>query len=66
MCRLRAVGPYIGSSRLRAEVVYFRDLAEFGATIGAAAEQLGISGTAIEKDYWVTPGTSGIAARLRQ
>jgi len=35
-------------------VVYFRDLAEFGATIGAAAEQLGISGTAIEKDYWVT------------
>src|SRR5215470_14781206 len=54
MCRLRAVGPYIGSSRLRAEAVYFRDLAEFGATIGAAAEQLGISGTASEKDYWVT------------
>ena len=32
----------------------FRDLGEFGPTIGAAAEQLGISPTAIEKDYWVT------------
>jgi hypothetical protein len=32
----------------------FRDSDEFGSTIGAAAEQLGISPTAVEKDYWVT------------
>jgi Nucleotidyl transferase AbiEii toxin, Type IV TA system len=32
----------------------FRDSDEFGPTIGAAAEQLGISPTAVEKDYWVT------------
>lgn len=32
----------------------FRDSNEFGPTIGAAAEQLGISATAVEKDYWVT------------
>jgi hypothetical protein len=32
----------------------FRDAGEFGPTIDAAAEQLGISSTAIEKDYWVT------------
>lgn len=32
----------------------FRDLAEFGPTLDAAAERLGISPTAIEKDYWVS------------
>ena len=32
----------------------FRDSGEFGPTIGATAEQLGISPTAVEKDYWVT------------
>lgn len=32
----------------------FRDSGEFEPTINAAAEQLGISPTAIEKDYWVT------------
>lgn len=30
----------------------FRDTREFGPTLDAAAEQLGISATAIEKDYW--------------
>ena len=32
----------------------FRDSGEFGPTIDAAAEQLRISSTAIEKDYWAT------------
>ncbi len=32
----------------------FRDSDEFGPTVDAAAEQFGISPTAIEKDYWVT------------
>ncbi len=32
----------------------FRDTREFGPTLDAAAEQLGISATAIEKDYWVS------------
>lgn len=32
----------------------FSDLDEFGPTIDAAAERLGISATAIEKDYWVS------------
>ncbi|HZJ07791.1 MAG TPA: nucleotidyl transferase AbiEii/AbiGii toxin family protein [Nocardioidaceae bacterium] len=32
----------------------FRDTGEFGPTLDAAAEQLGISTTAIEKDYWVS------------
>ncbi len=32
----------------------FRDLPEFGPTLDAAAERLGISATAIEKDYWVS------------
>jgi Nucleotidyl transferase AbiEii toxin, Type IV TA system len=32
----------------------FRDSGEFGPTIGATAERLGISPTAVEKDYWVT------------
>lgn len=32
----------------------FRDLPEFGPTIDAAAERLGISATAVEKDYWVS------------
>jgi len=30
----------------------FRDLVEFGPTLDAAAERLGISPTAVEKDYW--------------
>lgn len=32
----------------------FRDRPEFGPTIDAAAERLGISATAVEKDYWVS------------
>lgn len=32
----------------------FRDSDEFGPTVGAAAERLGISPTAVKKDYWVT------------
>ncbi|HVA08663.1 MAG TPA: nucleotidyl transferase AbiEii/AbiGii toxin family protein [Acidimicrobiales bacterium] len=32
----------------------FADLREFGPTLDAAAEQLGISPTAVEKDYWVS------------
>ena len=32
----------------------FRDASEFGPTLDAAAERLGISATAIEKDYWVS------------
>jgi hypothetical protein len=31
-----------------------RDSDEFGPTVDAAAERLGISPTAVEKDYWVT------------
>ena len=32
----------------------FADLDEFGPTLDAAAERLGISPTAVEKDYWVS------------
>ncbi len=32
----------------------FRDADEFGPTLDAASEQLGISPTAVEKDYWVS------------
>jgi predicted nucleotidyltransferase component of viral defense system len=32
----------------------FRDTSEFGPTLDAAAERLGISATAVEKDYWVS------------
>lgn len=32
----------------------FRDTNEFGPTVEAAAERLGISATAVEKDYWVS------------
>jgi hypothetical protein len=32
----------------------FRDSEEFGPTLDAAAEHLGISATAVEKDYWVS------------
>ena len=32
----------------------FRDLVEFGPTLDAAAERIGISPTAVEKDYWVS------------
>ncbi len=32
----------------------FRDSHEFGPTVDAAAERLGISPTAVEKDYWVS------------
>jgi len=32
----------------------FHDLDEFAATLAAAADRLGISPTAVEKDYWVT------------
>jgi predicted nucleotidyltransferase component of viral defense system len=32
----------------------FRDSNEFGPTLDAAAERLGVSVTAVEKDYWVS------------
>lgn len=32
----------------------FRESVEFGPTLDAAAERLGISATAVEKDYWVS------------
>ena len=32
----------------------FRDSGEFGPTLDAAAERIGISATAVEKDYWVS------------
>jgi len=32
----------------------FRDLDEYGPTLDAAAERLGINATAVEKDYWVS------------
>ena len=32
----------------------FRDSDEFGPTLDAVAERLGISATAVEKDYWVS------------
>jgi predicted nucleotidyltransferase component of viral defense system len=35
-------------------VARFVDLAEFGPTLDAAAEELRISPTAVEKDYWVS------------
>jgi len=35
-------------------VARFADLDEFGPTLDAAAERLGISPTAVEKDYWVS------------
>jgi hypothetical protein len=42
------------TSQRQANLLYFRDLDEFGPTIIAAADQLGISPTAVEKDYWAT------------
>jgi hypothetical protein len=35
-------------------VSLFRDSEEFGPTLDAAAERLGISATAVEKDHWVS------------
>jgi hypothetical protein len=35
-------------------VARFRDADEFGPTLDAASERLGISATAVEKDYWVS------------
>jgi hypothetical protein len=35
-------------------VARFAELREFGPTLDAAAERLGISPTAVEKDYWVS------------
>jgi hypothetical protein len=35
-------------------VTRFRDTGEFGPTVDAVAERLGISPTAVEKDYWVS------------
>ena len=40
----------------------FRDSAEFGPTLDAAAERLGISATAVEKDYWVSQVLRVLAA----
>jgi predicted nucleotidyltransferase component of viral defense system len=35
-------------------VARFAASGEFGPTLDAAAERLGISSTAVEKDYWVS------------
>ena len=40
----------------------FRDSTEFGPTLDAAAERLGISPTAVEKDYWVSEVLRVLAA----
>lgn len=40
----------------------FRDSKEFGPTLDSAAERLGISATAVEKDYWVSQ-VLGVLAR---
>lgn len=50
----------------RVDVPRFRDDDEFGATIDAAAEQLGISSTAVEKDYWVTQVLRVLAGEFTQ
>lgn len=42
----------------------YRDRKDFDATVDAAAEQLGISATAVEKDYWVTEILRAMAGRL--
>lgn len=42
----------------------FRDLPEFGPTIDAAAERLGISATAVEKDYWVSEVLSALESEF--
>jgi predicted nucleotidyltransferase component of viral defense system len=45
-------------------VARFRDSNEFGPTLDAAAERLGISPTAIEKDYWVSEVLRALAHRF--
>ena len=42
----------------------FRDSNDFGPTLDAAAERLGISATAIEKDYWVSQVLWALAQRF--
>lgn len=42
----------------------FRDQPAFSETLDAAAEQLGISATAIEKDYWVSQVLRGLCREL--
>ena len=42
----------------------FRDSTEFGPTLDAAAERLGISPTAVEKDYWVSEVLRVLAAEF--
>lgn len=42
----------------------FRDAGEFGPTIDAASERLGISATAVEKDYWVSQVLKVLADRF--
>ncbi|NOY56294.1 MAG: nucleotidyl transferase AbiEii/AbiGii toxin family protein [Actinobacteria bacterium] len=42
----------------------FRDEAVFQATIEAAAERLGITATAVEKDYWVTQALRVLAGEF--
>lgn len=40
----------------------FREAAEFAPTLDAAAERLGISPTAVEKDYWVSQSLRALGA----
>jgi hypothetical protein len=44
-------------------MVAFRNTSEFKPTVGAAAERLNISATAIEKDYWVSEVLRALAAK---
>lgn len=44
----------------------FRDRGEFGPTIDATAERLGISATAVEKDYWVSEVLNGMATEFAE
>lgn len=43
----------------------FRDSAEFGPTLDAVAEDLGLSATAVEKDYWVSEVLRVLVAEFR-
>jgi hypothetical protein len=48
------------------ELLRFRDSSQFGSTIDAGAERLGISATAVEKDYWVSEVLRVLAAEFGQ
>lgn len=45
-------------------MTHFRDTSEFRPTIATAADRLGLSPTAVEKDYWVTEVLRSLAAEF--